>query len=78
MSEWEFEIEEAELYYKYCRAQDRLVPLDKMIYRESRSAEIHFNKVNELEDGPERTWRMELYFRFIKRSTKWQNHSEDK
>ena len=74
--EWEFDLnfdlDEVELYYKCCRAKDKLIPFDKMVYSETANAEAHLNRMNDLDDGTEKTYRAELYRRSKARADKWQ------
>ena len=60
-------------HYNLKRDKSDLIPLDKMIYRETSRAKIHLN-ADEV-DERYKTWRKELALRSMNRAYKWQNYS---
>ena len=71
------EISEDDLYYKFVRSKDELVPYDKMAYRESLRVDNHTANMLEHEVGSaEREFHKELTKRSLDRLTKWRELNE--
>lgn len=66
------EIEDRDLYLKYVKSQDKLVPLEKMIYREEKNLETHRRKMDACGSKSKVwEWRYQLAINAQKRLDYW-------